>query len=209
MFEEDYGTRLDAQGRHLLATIRGNAQRMSLLIDDLLKFAQLGRTRLSTRPLEMTDVVREAWEELAAVRDPEGTPSADIEFRLAELPAAQADYALIKQVWLNLLSNARKYSGKREHAVIEVSSYPHDTEVVFRIADNGAGFDMRYYEKLFGVFQRLHSNQEFPGTGVGLAMVQRVVSRHGGRVWAESVLDEGAQFYFTLPAVEEVPHPGE
>jgi len=206
MFQQDYSTCIDDNGRHLLATIRSNCERMGVLIDDLLRFSQLGRARVSNRSVDMAELAREAW---AALAEPPlaaassgagaqgGRPRA--EFRLAELPAAEGDFALLKQVWLNLLSNAQKYSGKREQPLIEVSATQNDTEVVYCVADNGAGFDMRYYEKLFGVFQRLHSNQEFPGTGVGLAMVHRVITRHGGRVWADSVEGEGARFYFSLP----------
>ena len=117
---------------------------------------------------------------------------------LSELDSVKADPMLIKQVWLNLLSNAVKYSSRVAHPVIQVSSSRQANEIIYAVKDNGSGFDMKYYDKLFGVFQRLHTD-EFPGTGVGLAIVQRIVSRHGGRVWAESILDQGATFYFSLP----------
>jgi light-regulated signal transduction histidine kinase (bacteriophytochrome) len=120
------------------------------------------------------------------------------------LPQAFGDRALLKQVWLNLLANAVKYSAKKPHPEVEVSASEGEGEIVYCVRDNGAGFDMRYYDKLFGVFQRLHSSREFSGTGVGLAIVQRVISRHGGRVRAESVLEQGASFYFSL----STPRPG-
>jgi signal transduction histidine kinase len=191
MLQEDYAGKLDENGQHLLRTIRANSQRMGALIDDLLGFAQLGRARLNTARVDMGVLVREAWAETIG--------DAHIGFHLAPLPDVQGDRALLRQVWLNLLSNACKYSSKREQPAVEVSATEAEDEIIYAVRDNGAGFDMRYYEKLFGVFQRLHSNQEFPGTGVGLAMVHRVVTRHGGRVWAESILDAGAQFYFSLP----------
>jgi light-regulated signal transduction histidine kinase (bacteriophytochrome) len=122
---------------------------------------------------------------------------------VAKLPTARGDRALLKQVWINLLANAIKFSGAKEAPVIEVAGDNNAAEVVYRVADNGAGFDMQYYKKLFGVFQRLHSTDEFPGTGVGLAIVHRVVSRHGGRVWAEGKLNEGATFSFALPRGEQ------
>ena len=191
MLQEDYAGKLDENGQHLLRTIRANSQRMGALIDDLLGFAQLGRARLNTARVDMGVLVREAWAETIG--------DAHIGFHLAPLPDVQGDRALLRQVWLNLLSNACKYSSKREQPAVEVSATEAEDEIIYAVRDNGAGFDMRYYEKLFGVFQRLHSNQEFPGTGVGLAMVHRVVTRHGGRVWAQSILDAGAQFYFSLP----------
>jgi light-regulated signal transduction histidine kinase (bacteriophytochrome) len=121
-----------------------------------------------------------------------------IDFHLAALPPARGDPLLLRQVWLNLLSNAVKFSGRRERANIKVESQLENGETIYSVRDNGAGFDMRYVDKLFGVFQRLHSDQEFAGTGVGLAIVQRVIQRHGGRIWAEGRQDEGAAFYFTL-----------
>jgi signal transduction histidine kinase/DNA-binding response OmpR family regulator len=193
MLEEDHAGKLNADGQHLLGTIRKNSLRMDALIEDLLRFAHLGRAHLSNGHVDMTELAREAWTEIGA--------GERVEFRLGELADVLGDRALLKQVWVNLLSNAHKYSGKREHPVVEVSMSQDGTERAYCVSDNGAGFDARYADKLFGVFQRLHSEQEFPGTGVGLAMVHRVVTRHGGRVWADSVLGQGARFYFTLPRV--------
>ncbi|HEY4370844.1 MAG TPA: ATP-binding protein [Burkholderiales bacterium] len=201
MLEEDYGGALDEKGHRLLGTIRGNSQRMAALIDDLLKFAKLGRARISPTQLDMASLVREAWQQIGA------EANAAAALRLGDLPPSYGDVALLRQVWANLLENACKYSSKRGQPIVEVSARAETDAVVYCVADNGAGFDMRYYEKLFGVFQRLHSTQEFPGTGVGLAMVHRVVNRHGGRVWAESVLGEGARFFFSLPRQSGAPSP--
>jgi light-regulated signal transduction histidine kinase (bacteriophytochrome) len=126
-----------------------------------------------------------------------------IEFRIGTLPHATADRSLIEQVWVNLLSNAIKFSGKKDAPVVEVGAISEEREYVYFVRDNGAGFDPRYQEKLFGVFQRLHHSDEFPGTGVGLALVHRIVTRHGGRVWADARLGEGATFHFTLPKEPE------
>jgi light-regulated signal transduction histidine kinase (bacteriophytochrome) len=144
----------------------------------------------------MTALAREAFSKLQA----DGGKSATCLFE--PLPAAWGDRLLLRQVWINLLSNALKYSGSREAPIVQVRGYEEQGENVYCVTDNGAGFDMKYYDKLFGVFQRLHSAEEFAGTGVGLAIVQRIVTRHGGRVWAESVPNDGATFYFSLPRGE-------
>ena len=122
-------------------------------------------------------------------------------FNIGVLPPAKGDQSLIKQVWINLISNAIKYSKNKNHAQIEIGAYEKGNQVIYYVKDNGAGFDMKYYDKLFGVFQRLHSQEEFEGTGIGLAIVQKIVSRHKGSVWAESVLNEGSTFYFSLPDI--------
>jgi light-regulated signal transduction histidine kinase (bacteriophytochrome) len=142
----------------------------------------------------MTALAEEAFEELRA--NINHVPARIV---MVQLPPARGDRALLRQVWVNLLSNALKYSGTRERALIEVTGQLNGTQTMYTVKDNGVGFDMQYYAKLFGVFQRLHSAEEFPGTGVGLAIVQRVVTRHGGRVWAEGKLNEGATFHFSLP----------
>lgn len=193
ILEEDHAPRLDQEGLRLLAVIRTNTRRMAQLIDDLLAFSRLGRQAMALLDVNMAALARESWEQLTG----EGSGRAQLE--LGELPDAPGDPVLLRQVWANLLSNALKYSGKREQPQVGVSGRREDGEVVYCVSDNGVGFDMRYSDKLFGVFQRLHTTEEFPGTGVGLAIVKRVVARHGGRVWAESTLDHGARFYFTLP----------
>jgi signal transduction histidine kinase len=193
MIEEDLGDKLDEVGKRLFNVVRSSSLKMGILIDDLLAFSRLGRQPMSARHIDMHSLVNETWSEVRE-SSREGAP----EFRLQSLPAAWGDRALLRQVWTNLLSNAMKYSGKREKPVIEVGVEDHGAGVIYHVKDNGAGFDMRYAERLFGVFQRLHSEREFSGTGIGLAIVQRVVTRHGGRVWAESRVDGGAKFYFTL-----------
>jgi light-regulated signal transduction histidine kinase (bacteriophytochrome) len=194
MLEEDYGAQLDDEGRRLLGAVRGNSARMGHLIDDLLAFSRLGRQAPAKRAVDMTALAREVVEELRA-----DSPAA---VTLQELPAAHADRTLIRQVWTNLIGNAFKYSAKRAQASIEIGGREEQAENTYWVRDNGAGFDMRYVAKLFGVFQRLHRDDEFPGTGVGLAIVQRVVTRHGGRAWAEGRPGEGACFYFSLPGAK-------
>jgi signal transduction histidine kinase len=190
---EDHGGRLDDEGRRLLGVIDNNSRKMGALIDDLLDFSRLGRKALSTAPIDMKRLVEEV---LGGLEVPgERRPGVV----LGEIPPARGDATLVKQVWANLLGNAIKFSGKREQPVIEVSGREDGAETVYCVKDNGAGFDMQYYDQLFGVFRRLHGAHEFTGTGVGLAIVQRVVTRHGGRVWAEGKVGEGAAFYFSLP----------
>ena len=191
MLEEDYREQLDAEGRRLLGVVRESSARMGRLIDDLLAFSRLGRQEIATRRIDMTALVDEV------IAECEADSRAALE--IAELPPAEADRAMMKQVWLNLIGNALKYSSKRKEPVVRIGGKVEGAERVYWVRDNGAGFDMRYAQKLFGVFQRLHRAEEFPGTGVGLATVQRVVTRHGGRVWAEGRPGEGACFYFSLP----------
>jgi light-regulated signal transduction histidine kinase (bacteriophytochrome) len=194
ILEEDYGGKLDDEARRLIGVVRENARKMGQLIDDLLTFSRLGRNPIAATGIDMGALARSALAEIGA---PAAVGRARIEIH--PLPEAWGDPALIKQVWTHLLSNAIKFSGKREHPAIEVSGRENGAESVYCVKDNGAGFDMKYYDKLFGVFQRLHSAQAFAGTGVGLAIVRRMVSRHGGRVWAEGKVDQGAAFYFSLP----------
>jgi signal transduction histidine kinase len=194
ILEEDYGGKLDDEARRLIGVVRENTRKMGQLIDDLLTFSRLGRNPIAATSINMEALARSA---LAEIDAPAAAGRARIEIHA--LPEAWGDPAPIKQVWINLLSNAVKFSGKREQPVIEVSGRKNAAEIVYCVKDNGVGFDMKYYDKLFGVFQRLHGNDEFPGTGVGLAIVRRIVSRHGGRAWAEGKMGEGAAFYFSLP----------
>jgi len=194
ILEEDYGDKLDGEARRLIGVVRENTRKMGQLIDDLLTFSRMGRNPMAATSINMEALARSA---LAEIDAPAAAGRARIEIHA--LPEAWGDPAPIKQVWINLLSNAVKFSGKREQPVIEVSGRKNAAEIVYCVKDNGAGFDMQYYHKLFGVFQRLHRTEEFAGTGVGLAIVQRVVSRHGGRVWAEGKVGEGAAFHFSLP----------
>lgn len=193
MLQEDYAGSLDEKGARWLAVIRNNSNRMGRLIDDLLAFSRLGRKPINTSRFDMTALVREVLAEL------EGDPVLNrCEIRVAPLGNAVGDRALIKQVWANVIGNSLKYSGTRSHPVIEIFQHQEKNDKIYGIRDNGVGFDMQYYGKLFGVFERLHAADEFTGTGVGLAIVQRIVVRHGGRVWAEGKVNEGATFYFTL-----------
>lgn len=190
---EDYGSQLPPDGLRYLQVIRTSAQRMGNLIDDLLSFSRLSRATLSKRTIDARRLVQDTLEDLSAQR-----AGRDIQLIMGELPPCEGDPALLKQVWINLLSNAIKYTQKRESAVIEVGCKTDGPVSIYFVRDNGTGFDMRYAHKLFGVFQRLHRAEDYDGTGVGLAIVQRVIHRHGGRVWAESAVDQGATFYFTL-----------
>ena len=178
----------------MCGVIRGQAQRMGQLIDDLLAFSRLGRTEIRTVPIDMQAMANSAFYRLTTNDDRER-----IEFRIESLPPAMGDPTLIGQVWANLLGNAVKFSSNQERAIIQVGSRQETAESVYFVRDNGAGFEIEYTHKLFGVFQRLHSEREFEGTGVGLAIVQRIIHRHGGRVWAEGEVDKGATFYFCLP----------
>jgi light-regulated signal transduction histidine kinase (bacteriophytochrome) len=174
---------------------------MGELIDDLLAFSSLSRSAMDLRSIDPQDVIKEAWLELQPERE-----GRKVEFIVNDLPRCRADRRLLKQLWLNLLSNALKYTRPRESARIEIGRSgedQHSKEVVYWIRDNGVGFDPRYIDKLFGVFQRLHRAEEFEGTGVGLAIVQRIAKRHGGRVWAEGQVDAGATIYIMLERVHE------
>ncbi len=194
ILEEDYGPNLDEEGRRLCGVVRQNTRHMNQLIDDLLALSRLSRTEMEFLTNDMRSMVESVFQELTTIETRDR-----IDFQVAPLPQATGDPILLRQVWTNLISNAIKFSSKRARPKIEIGCQSSPEEDVFSIRDNGAGFDMQYAGKLFGVFQRLHSTAEFEGTGVGLAIVQRVIHRHGGRVWAEGKADQGATFYFTLP----------
>jgi signal transduction histidine kinase len=193
LLSEDYGPQLDAEGRRCLGKIADSAQKMGRLVDDLLCLSKIGRQALLLQATPLDVPLQQAVEEL--VREDSGRK---IEWRIGELFSAECDPGLMKQVFVNLLSNAVKYSGKRAHAVIEVGQILRNGERVVFVRDNGVGFEMQYVGKLFGVFQRLHKSCDFDGTGVGLAIVQRIIRKHGGRIWAEAEVDQGATFFFTL-----------
>jgi PAS domain S-box-containing protein len=193
MLEEDYVAQLDAEGMRYLSVIRGNIKRLGALIDDLLEFSRLGRLPVSAEEINVESLVREVVAEAL-----DGCPTAPrVEF--GPLPPARGDRALLRQVWTNLITNAIKYSGKAAEPRIEVCGRQDAAENIYWVRDNGVGFNMQYADKLFGVFQRLHRADEFSGTGVGLAIVQRVVARHGGRVWADGKVNDGAIFFFSIP----------
>ena len=191
------GSALDEKGRDYVAKIVDAARRMGRLIDDLLSLSRTGRAALAKRPVSLQALVREAQRELAA--EVEGRA---VVWDTPALPEVHADPALLRLALVNLLSNALKYSRGREPARVSVTAQRGDREVVVCVRDNGVGFDMEFADKLFGVFQRLHSSDTFEGTGIGLANVRQIVRRHGGRTWAEGAPDEGAAFYFSLPSPE-------
>lgn len=194
---EEYAAQLPDEARRLLTSIDENGRRMGQLIADLLAFARQNQTPLTRRPLVLEDVVHACFTELEGERR-----GRRVDLRLGALPACQADPSLIKQVFINLLSNAIKFTRPRDPALIEVGSLPGrpGESAVYYVKDNGVGFDMRYVDKVFMVFQRLHAQEEYEGTGVGLALVEKIVSRHGGRVWAEAIPGRGATFFLTLPS---------
>lgn len=194
---QDYGPRLDVAGLSCLGKISAGAQRMGRLVDDLLSLSKVGQQDLSVEDTPLNLMVGQAVEDLVLE-----CPGRELEWRIGDLSNAECDPGLVKQVFVNLLSNAVKYTRKREHAVIQLGQMSQNGERVIFIRDNGVGFEMQYAGKLFGVFQRLHKASEFEGTGVGLAIVQRIIRKHGGRIWAEAELDQGATFFFTLGSPE-------
>ncbi len=194
ILEEDYGGKLDDDGKRVIATITCNAVRMGGLIDDLLEFSRMGRKELSQSNIDMDTLVQGVIHELTEARK-ERLP----DIHVLPLGHSSGDRGMLYRVWTNLISNAVKYSSKKESPKIEIGSSLEDGQACYYVRDNGAGFDMQYADKLFGVFQRLHKQNEFEGTGVGLALVKRIIQRHNGRVWAEGKLNEGATFYFSLP----------
>jgi signal transduction histidine kinase len=195
IFREDYGPSVPEEGRALLDKVRAGVAQMNRLIEGLLHLARLSRQVLEAERVSMTGLVRRVCKDL----EPQ-LHGRSVEVRVAELPDCRGDESLLEQVFINLLSNALKFTGKREHARIEVGTFVQETEQVYFVRDNGVGFDMKYADKLFGVFQRLHTQTEFAGTGIGLSIVNRIIRRHGGKTWAESRLQEGTTLYFSLPA---------
>nr|WP_317041209.1 ATP-binding protein [Mariniphaga anaerophila] len=191
---EDYAKLLDDEGKRFINTIRENATKMDQLISDMLNLSRVSRASLNLSEVNMASIVKSIYNETANEKEKK-----QFEFCLNEIPDAVCDYSLIKQVWQNLISNALKYSSKSAEKKIEIGAEKSNNEVIYYIKDKGAGFDSKYENKLFGVFQRLHKSSEFKGTGVGLAIVQRIVVRHEGRIWAESEVDKGAVFFFSLP----------
>ncbi len=205
---EDFSANLPDDGKHFLKLIGDNTRQMSQLVDDLLAFSRLGRLGLTKHTVDPAKIVRQCLGEMQKEQ-----AGRQLEVIIGEMPTCLADPTLLKQVWTNLISNALKYTGKRQSARIEIGCRMGErttdigiktrtsglaTETVYYVKDNGAGFDMKYVNKLFGVFQRLHRASDYDGTGVGLAIVQRIVQRHGGRVWGEGQTNQGATFYFTL-----------
>jgi light-regulated signal transduction histidine kinase (bacteriophytochrome) len=193
---EDCGGQLDAEGIRLIGVVRSEAKRMGHLIDDLLAFSRMGRKHLEKSQVDMRTLAQDAYQSVT-----DSLPEAAIQFTLGALPLAMGDRSLLRQVFVNLIGNAVKFSRNQQPPVIEVGFGVDSGKTVYFVKDNGVGFDERYRHKLFGVFQRLHGEAEFEGTGIGLALVQRIVLRHGGRVWAMSKPNSGATFYFTIPNI--------
>jgi PAS domain S-box-containing protein len=193
LLAEHLGGSLDEGGQHYLESIQGSASSMGNMVDELLNLSRVARRELNLQVTGLSSLVEEVLKELRAeVKD------RDIEWKIAGLPFVECDPALVKQVFVNLLSNAVKFTRTRPHAIIEVNQINVDGQAATYVRDNGVGFSMKYSDKLFGVFQRLHRQEDFEGTGVGLATAQRIVQKHGGRIWAEAELNTGATFYFTL-----------
>ncbi|HEX8039439.1 MAG TPA: ATP-binding protein [Chryseosolibacter sp.] len=197
ILREDLGDKLEQETARVLNNISANSKKMGQLIDDLLNFSKIGKRAVHKSDFEMSEIVRPIIDELL-----EAEKSRDIKLECGELGTARVDVSLMRQVWTNLLSNALKYTQKKEQARIEVGSYVEGDSRVYYVKDNGAGFDMKFADKLFGVFQRLHDAEDFQGTGVGLALVKRIIDRHNGKIWVQAIENEGATFYFSLPANE-------
>lgn len=193
LLADEYKEVFDLEAKRLVEIILKNGQKMGQLIDDLLTFSRLGRKELIKANVSMYDIASTLADEIQ-----KGSGRSNLEIIIHELPPCQADSSTLRQVWINLISNAVKYSKHKEKITVEIGSMKEGEELIYYVRDQGAGFDMNYYDKLFGVFQRLHSEKEFEGTGVGLAIVQRIVAKHGGRIWAEAKVNEGATFFFTL-----------
>ena len=198
MLVEEYSKALDADGRRMLGILRTESQRMGQLIDDLLAFSRMGRMSLQPTWVNMNDLAHSAIQEIL-----QRFPGRQIRFEISSLPRIRGAHSMLRQVWINLLDNAAKFTRERGLAEITIGGKIEQDEAVYWVKDNGIGFDMRFASKLFGVFQRLHTGEEFGGTGVGLALVRRIIERHNGRVWAEGEPDHGATFYFTLPNTSE------
>lgn len=194
ILQEDYASKLDDEGKRLLNIVSDNAKKMGHLIDDLLKFSRLSRKELTFSEINMYDLANDVYQQSCSDKD-----KGKIEFRLHNIPPAFGDSSMMRQVWVNLISNAIKFSSHKAKQLIEIGCNTEGSQNHYYIKDNGDGFDMLYINKLFGVFQRLHAESDFEGTGVGLAIVQRIILRMNGRVWAEGKVDEGATFYFVLP----------
>ena len=195
LLQKRTGTALDEQGRHYMVTISDAARKMELLIDDLLSFSRMGRHAMRFQKVELEPLVRDVIREL----EPDAA-GRSIEWRIGDLPVVGGDAAMLRLVLVNLISNALKFTRQSEQVKIEIGcTLDGKNEIVVFVRDNGVGFDMTYADKLFGVFQRLHRAHEFEGTGIGLANVRRIITRHGGRTWAEGKVDQGATFFFALP----------
>ncbi|HEX3843688.1 MAG TPA: response regulator [Steroidobacteraceae bacterium] len=192
--QEDFGASVAPEARQHLDAVSAQASRMSELCEDLLRLSRLSREPLQKRPVDVRSLVQEIARELRAAE-----PGRDLDISIGELPPVEADPSLLRQVWVNLMANALKFTRRRERALIEIGGAVQAEHKLYSIKDNGAGFDPRRAERLFGIFQRLHAPKDFEGTGVGLSIARRIIERHGGSIWAQGEPDRGAAFHFTLP----------
>jgi signal transduction histidine kinase len=195
LFLKKYYDKVDEEGQRLLGKVRNNVHKMGFLIDDLLSLSRIGMKEIETSKIDMHELVLGVIEELEELKELKKA-----KIKITDLCQGEGDLALIKQVWINLISNSLKYSSKKEKPVIEIGSYKKNNHIIYFVKDNGVGFDMKYSNKLYGVFQRLHDPLEYQGTGVGLALVKRITNKHNGEVWAEGIENQGATFYFSLPS---------
>jgi light-regulated signal transduction histidine kinase (bacteriophytochrome) len=189
---QEHADKLDDEGKRVLDIIVSNAKKMMEMIDKLLEFSRLGKKTIRKEKISMKKLVDSCIQDVRRLRH-------NAVIKVGKLPVTEGDSLLLSYTWANLISNAVKYSGKKAEPKIEIGSHDEQGTIVYYVKDNGAGFDMAYADKLFKVFQRLHSADDFKGIGVGLALVQRIIAKHGGKIWAEGELDKGATFYFTLP----------
>ncbi|MEO7924456.1 MAG: ATP-binding protein, partial [Chitinophagaceae bacterium] len=195
---EDHFEQLDDEAKEVMNEILENSNTMGELIDNLLAFSRVGKQQVNVVDVKIKGLVDEVIAELKKEE-----PSRKFKITVKSLENIKGDRNMLKQVFINLISNAFKYTGKKEEAIIEIGSRLEDDQCTYYVKDNGAGFDMKYYDKLFGVFQRLHSSNEFEGNGVGLAIIQKIISKHSGKVWAEGKVDEGACFFISLPVLPD------
>lgn len=194
MLKEDYQSKLDAKGNRIIDVVVDNAKMMGQLIDDLLTFSKMSRLEVITVAIDMRQVAVKCVNEIFQT-----DKRKDYEIVIHPLPQCEGDATMLKQVWTNIIGNAVKYSSKKADPKIEIGSIKNDHSHIYFVKDNGTGFDMKYANKLFGVFQRLHRQDEFEGTGLGLGLAKRIITKHGGEIWAEAIIDKGATFYFSLP----------
>ncbi|WP_432710791.1 sensor histidine kinase [Pedobacter sp.] len=197
---EDYLDKMDGDAKYIMDEIIANSKKMGELIDNLLEFSRVGKQQVNLSEIDTQAMLNSIIKDLK-----QQEPSRKIIVKIHPLPPMKADKNMIRQVMINLLSNAFKYTNKREFAKIEIGSYEEGDKIVYYVKDNGAGFDMKYYDKLYGVFQRLHSSVEFDGTGVGLAIIKRIINKHNGNTWATGIEDEGACFFISLPGTTTPP----
>ena len=199
LLTKNLGSQADDKAKHYMRVIIGASKKMNMLIDDLLAFSRMGRTEMKKTTVHIPGIIRDVIREMTP-----DIKERDVEWKIEALPDVHGDTNMLRLAIVNLISNAIKYTAPRSKAEIEIGCTEEAEEFIFFVKDNGVGFDMEFIDKLFGVFQRLHQGEEFEGTGIGLANVHRIISRHGGRTWAEGAVGQGAVFYFTIPKIKEI-----